>query len=204
MARLSWYELKGIKEKILEDLYGALEEKLMTRRIEIAKKNREYVMAPLQQFIDQIPENLFSVNTCYQVFIKYKPAINDHTKYALQEIWEYKQTKNVINPDPIFLGNLKHAKSNLDRRLQDSAAELCEEIIALNTEKGKMKNFLDTTTDTYSGSLQLKKVWPESLHKYFPPEPVKSSKKKTKTKIISPPEPDFLKNRLTTNLLEGN
>ena len=54
---------------------------------------------------------------------------------------------------------------------------MCEEILKLNKEKADMSNYLADTTRRYKGSVQLRKIWPGSLHKYLPPEPVKIPKK---------------------------
>ena len=68
-----------------------------------------------------------------------------------------------------------------------------------------MSNYLTKTTEKYTGSLQLRKVWEPSLHKYLPKEPVKVSRPKPAKKVVTPDPttPVFLKNRMTTNLLEG-
>ena len=66
-----------------------------------------------------------------------------------------------------------------------------------------MEQYLVETTRMYKGSLQLRKVWDPSLHKYLPKEPVKTPKKSAQIKE-DPVSPTFLKNRMTTNLLEDN
>jgi hypothetical protein len=66
-----------------------------------------------------------------------------------------------------------------------------------------MEDYLTETTEKNKGSLLLKKVWPEVFHKYLPSEPVRAPRK-AKPKVVNPDVPDFLKVRLTTNLLEDN
>ena len=75
--------------------------------------------------------------------------------------------------------------------------------LKLRKEKGELERYLYETTKNNTGSKQLKKVWPEHLHKYLPAEPVKIGKK-VKPVIQNPDVPTFLKERLTTNLLEDN
>ena len=59
------------------------------------------------------------------------------------------------------------------------------------------------TTQNQTGSKQLREAWPPHLHKYLPAEPIKVGKK-AKPVIQNPDVPTFLKDRLTTNLLEDN
>lgn len=204
MARLGHNTLYNIKNRILKDLYGTQETDFDLRRIEIAEANRILVMEPLQSIIAQLPENLFARSSRYQLFISYKLDITDLSQ-GVCEVWEYDSTdSHDINPAyrHAYSNGKRHLHEypgNLDIRLGPRAAELCEEIMVLNAEKRKMEEFIDTTTKQYSGSLQLRKVWPESLHKYLPTEATKS-----KTKIIKATAPDFLNARLTNNLIEGN
>ena len=71
-----------------------------------------------------------------------------------------------------------------------------------------MSIYLNATTSKYTGSLQLRKAWKNepALLKYLPAEPVKISRPKPAKKVVVPDleVPTFLKNRMTTNLLEDD
>jgi len=67
--------------------------------------------------------------------------------------------------------------------------------------------YLLETTKKYSGSVKLRELWKDHpvFSKHLPPEPVKLPKSKS-IKTASSPDleiPTFLKDRMTTNLLEG-
>ena len=206
MARMSSYELSRITDKILLDLYGKQEEKLNKQKLIIAEKNREYFIEPLIPFIEKLPIALFRRELTHQTIIKYKLDKKD-PKAGICHIWEYKckDKFNYINLPTIYARvdsenenvNREYV-SNLDSRLYDETAKLCEEIITLRAERRKMKKYLDETTTKYSGSKQLRKIWPHTLHKYLPAEVLKSTPKK-----IEIEQPDFINTRLTNNLLEG-
>ena len=82
-------------------------------------------------------------------------------------------------------------------------------MLALRAEREEQKRYLDKTTQMYTGSLQLRKEWPTSLHKYLPNEKVVVRKIRNATtgKLVKPEKvavPTSLNTRLTTNLLEDN
>ena len=212
MARLGCADIHTIKRKILSNLYGANEESIKERKEDIARRNREYFMEPLRPIMDQLPFELLQHSSQYQLFINYKLS-NTDLMQGVCEVWEY-NSYNPTDVNPLWrhtypnsARHLHDIPGNLDSRLALEAAQLCEETIALRTEKIAMEEFLDTTTSQYSGSLQLRKVWPASLHKYLPPEPTKNRTKSIKAIKASAPQftaPDFLNTRLTNNLIEGN
>tara|TARA_R110002020_G_scaffold353150_1_gene566159 strand:- start:7573 stop:8199 length:627 start_codon:yes stop_codon:yes gene_type:complete len=208
MARIGSYEISNMKRQILRDLYGKEEDKLTKRRIDIAKKSRELYLAPMQHLLDKLPEEMVARDEEYCLRIKYTPG-EDKTQVAVDEKWKYKTDQPITNPKSYGKGNAYYSngpENELDPRLQDSAMELCNDILALRTEKEKMSQYLNETTTKYTGSLQLRKIWDSSLHKYLPTEPVKTPRSISAKKTVTPDPttPIFLKNRMTTNLLEDN
>jgi len=214
--RIGEYELRGIKDKILRDLYQKTEEQLNIRKTEIASLNRQYFLAPLQYLIDQLPIELISHDRQYAVEIKYTPAnqegkVTDDNKelVTVNERWESTSKDPVVNPKDIANPYAYGAgyRSKLDPKLYDQAAKLCDDILVLRQEKATFSAYLTNTTEMYTGSLQLRKVWPESLHKYLPAEPIrvirKRQAKEKKVEVVNPALPDSLGTRLTINLLEG-
>ena len=208
--RIGDYELRKIRGKILDDLYKKSEDELKKRKTAIAKKSRELYLEPIQHLLDQLPEEMVCHDKEYFLRVKYTPN-DDKTEIMVDEKWEYKTDTNIINPQHSTKGGSYYSntpENALDHRLQGSAAELCKDILALRIEKQKMSSYLIETTKMYTGSLQLRKVWEPALHKYLPKEPVKVKRSKpigsNGKKVPDPTTPIFLKNRMTTNLLEDN
>ena len=204
--RIGDHDLRSIRTKVLDDLYHKKEAELKERKTAIAKQSRELYLAPIQYLLDKLPEEMVSHTNEYVLRVKYTPN-KDKTEIMIDEKWEYKSDQPIMNPKTFSKGGSYYStvpENILDPRLQDSAAELCSDILALRIEKENMSSYLIETTTEYSGSLQLRKVWPETLHKYLPVEPVKVSRPKPakKVSVPDPRVPTTLKTRLTTNLLE--
>jgi len=204
--RIGDYELRNIRGRVLDDLYRKSEDELKKRKTAIAKKSRELYLEPIQHLLDQLPIEMISHSEEYCLKVKYTPTDNK-TEIVIDERWEYKAKDPIMNPKTHTRGGSYYSnvpESKLDPRLQANAAELCEDILTLRIEKQKMSTYLIETTTRYTGSLQLRKVWPDNLHKYLPAEPIKISKKSAKKNSVPDPiVPETLKTRLTTNLLEG-
>ena len=211
MARIGDYELRSIKNKILGDLYSKKEDELEDRQIAIAKQSREYYLAPIQYLIDQLPVEMISHDRDYQLRIKYTPD-EDKSNISIDEKWIYKTETPIINPvDANSRGSYNQTPENtLDERLWGITEQLCKDMLALRAEQQEQREYLDKTTQMYTGSLQLRKVWPEALHKYLPNEPTKPERKIRNAvtgKLVKSPDPvvpESLKTRMTTNLLEDN
>ena len=207
--RIGDYELRNIREKILTDLYGKSEEKFENRKEAIEKQNREYFIEPLMSTIVSLPVELIAHTNQYSVKIKYtSPSSDKKENPDIIENWGFRSNKPIPNPKDPSKNSGSYYESipdqPLDPRLHDTTAQLCEEKLKLNKEKAEMSNYLADTTRRYKGSIQLRKVWPESLHKYLPPEPVKIPKKsKEKINKDDPEIPNHSTHRLTENLLEG-
>jgi len=206
MARIGDYELRGIINNILGDLYGTAKKNHDKRKEAIAKQNREYVMEPLIDKLAEIPKRLLQHHQTYQLFIRYNlDPTNSET--GIKQVWEYMcKDPEAINPDTAY-GFTQRDKGNLDPRLEEVTAVLCEEIIALSAEEEEMNTFLKDTTNRYTGSLQLRKVWPPSFHKYLPVEIKQTRAPRTLKEKIGNPDPVAplsIKSRMTSNLLEDN
>ena len=207
MARIGTYELGKIKGNILDALYNKKEQELEVRKTAIAKQSRKLYLEPLQYLLAQLPAEMVCHDKEYCLRVKYTPN-KDKTEIMVDEKWRYKTDINMMNPQSNTKGGSYYSstpENTLDPRLESSASELCSDILALRIEKQKMNDYLKATVTKYTGSLQLRKVWESSLHKYLPKEPVKVSRPKSAKKIVTPDPttPIFLKNRMTTNLLEG-
>lgn len=205
MARLSTSAIIGIIQNILKDLYENSENKLQKRREDLSRKNREIYFKKYQSYIDKVPKELLQHSNIYQLFVNYNEKNKDTSK-QLYEVWEYK-VKNTINHkiiNPEYYGIYTYCEKNkrsgnVMPELQKEVKDLCEDIIAIRNEKQELETYLITTTNTNKGSKQLRKIWPENLHKYLPPDNMSSSKSSSKKEVITP---KFINTRMATNLLE--
>jgi hypothetical protein len=204
--RIGSYDLQQIRGKIVGDIYKALEDVIEKRKIRIAQQNRDFWLEPFKHLIDQLPAEIITRCKEYYVRVKYTPPerfgiISD---IGIDEKWAYRTDSPVVNPiDGSSTGYGYATENTLHPKLQDAAYKLCDDILKLKKERTELEQYLYKTTKNNQGSIKLRKVWPEHLHKYLPAEPIKIGKK-AKPIIQNPDVPTFLKERLTTNLLEDN
>lgn len=209
--RLSQTAKKNLKKDILSTLYTSAQDALHTRRRDVAIQNRDYYLEPLAAALVVMPEALLTHHKEYHVSINYtQPAHVGEAK--LKEVWICSVAAPVVNPVEKSTGMTYNistpTKNALDPRLYAVAAELAEDILALQKERNDLDEFLGQTLGRYSGTIQLKKAWPDSLHKFLPTEPPKKPKKSKKSEsehedVADAVVPAALNIRLTTNLLEG-
>jgi hypothetical protein len=209
--RIGTWELRNIRDTILSDLYKKSETQLTERKTEIAKENREYFLEPLATTIRELPPELIAHTKTYSVKIKYEP--DSCAENNVVESWVYHADAPIINPVDNYskiTTSSYYAQvpdQTLDPRLHSKAETLCKDILKVRAERAAMSEYLVSTTARESGSLQLRKTWPESLHRFLPAEPVKVPRKYTgtgtqKVEVDKPIVPDSLNIRLTENLLE--
>ena len=204
--RIGQWELRGIRDKILNDLYDKPEKDLASRKARIAEQNREYFLEPFMSTLSTLPDALIAHNKEYNLQINYGNDLDENKK--VKEIWAYRSDKPLINPMiPAESYYNQIPAQPLDTRLHEVAEILCKDILHIRAERVAMSEYLITTTERESGSLQLRKTWPESLHRFLPAEPVKVPRKYTgtgtqKVEVDKPIVPDSLNIRLTENLLE--
>ncbi len=204
--RIGSWELRNIREKILRDLYEKPEKDLDARKTRIAQQNREFFIEPLMSTLSALPDEMISHNNQYIVKINYGDDPDEEKR--VNERWIYRSDKPIFNPKSVDASQyVTSPEQRLDTRLHEDAEILCKDILHLRAEKKEQSDYLIDTTTRESGSIQLRKTWPESLHKYLPAEPVKIPRKfkGTGTKRVEvgkPVVPDSLNIRLTENLLE--
>jgi hypothetical protein len=208
MAKMGSYGIQKLKSNIIDGLYRKREDELKVRRAAIAKKNRELQLAPIQYLLDQLPIDMIAHADEYVVRIRYTPE-KDKTNVMVDEKWDYKTDKPIINPQKVSNSHYQNTPDNdLKEELKGDADKLCKDIIELKTEKEEMSLYLKATTSKYTGSLQLRKAWKNepAFLKYLPAEPVKVLRPKPAKKVAVPDleVPTFLKTRMTTNLLEDD
>ena len=206
--RISDSAKRAMKSEILTDLYKDSEDKLDERKSAIAEQSRKYYLQKHQAVIDQMPNEMLTKNRTYELEIKYKLDPED-SDVGLTQSWYYRTELPQLNPTRSGMNTYSSdnpAEQKLDERLQVQAAALAEDIIALRTEKRELHSFLTDTLEQWSGPVQLKTVWPQSLHKYLPvPKPRTPKAKVDKPAApVAAVAPTSLNTRLTTNLLEGS
>jgi hypothetical protein len=176
-------------------MYDKTNQSLVDRQQVILRKNRDLFFNKIRADIAKIPTEMFHFSNVYSIAVMYRTTVDGERE--IDEAWVLKFDLPIVNPS---------ISQKIDPQLYIEAAELCNDIIAFRKERQELINFLKETTNKYSGSLQLRKIWPEALHRFLPAEPVKqpkSTRKKAKLTNPDPVTPGFISTRLTQNLLEG-
>ena len=221
MSRISERNLRQMKNKILQDLYQTTEKKLADKATKIAKDSRECWIAQYQPLLAQLPDELITKHESYYIEIKYpwNREFNDtdlktgylpdvsNTKWDnldyIQEVWKFRSPTPITNPVSFTgYGSAVAEYQELHSDMRQKAEDLCKEKIEFIREKSRMQNYLDITISKNKTHKQLKEVLPSSLHKYLPPETIRKKAIKKEARHVE--TPDFLGERQTINLLEGN
>ncbi len=222
-------ERRRMRDNIMNDLYRKAEDKLQERRIEIARKSREYYIEPFMSTMSTLPLELITHDREYVLRVKYTAPTStntdtitnfNHTQLEeiedsldIDEKWTYRSDDPIINPKNPKQGGANYyanvPENTIDERLHGEVNLLCQDILKLKAKRDAMNSYLVETTTKYTGSLQLRKVWKDSPHllKYLPEEPIKTPRTRMvgnkKVATEDPAIPEGLKEQLTENLLEG-
>ena len=186
-----------IKKTILADLYGLHLDKIDKEKEVFLRKNLALEYAPYTKYIAKIPDHLLNYEYNYSVKVIYKKndPINQYNR-----TWSVTLTKDVASPRQI-----SGKESTVHPSLYAEVAAIIQKEQEIKKERGEMDAFIENTFDMTTGSKQIRKMWPESLHKYLPTEPVPIKRQKnSKGKLVLPTiaVPSQLKTRLVNNLLE--
>lgn len=210
--RLTEYAKSDIRRKIINDLYAKSIADIERRQDQLTREAFEYAMEPHRPILAQLPKELCSHVKSAQLHIIYESAPDSEgNTQTLNERW-------VVSFTNAEMGFIDHNSSSmyvhtpasikLDKRQYATAHELIKDTLALREERTKLENYLVETMAEFSGTLQLLKIWPDTLHKYLPPEPERESKPKSAKKklvgLVPTAAPIDIKSRLTRNLLEDN
>ena len=221
MSRISDGRLMQMRAEILKDLYTATEKRLADRAVEIAKNNRQHWIGQYEPILNQLPDGLIAKYPSYHVNIQY-PWDRTFSKGDLKtsqvprfadDAWEnidYIQEKWQITfpvpiANPVIENNSGYTEAEtqeLHSEMYEDAEKLCKEKITLIREKSRMQNYLQDLTTKNRTHKQLREVLPSNLHRYLPPETVRSKSVKKEARHVE--VPDFLGERQTINLLEDN
>ena len=221
MSRISDGRLGQMRQEIQEDLYKITETRLRDRAVEIAKNSRQCWLGPYEPLLNQLPDSLIAKYPSYHVNIQY-PWDRTFSKEDLQtsqvprfadkawenidyiqEKWQYTSPVAIVNPLIInSYGSTEAETQQLHSDMYEDAEKLCKEKITLIREKSRMQNYLQDLTTKNRTHKQLREVLPSNLHRYLPPETVRSKSVKKEARHVE--APDFLGERQTINLLEDN
>jgi hypothetical protein len=193
--RISEHNRWNIKKNILSDLYGVHLNKIDKEKEVFLRKNLALEYAPYTEYTTKIPDHLLNYGYKYSVKVIYKK--NDPLN-------SYKTTWSVS------LNNKEHSpQENKEYTIYPSlyteVADIIEREQEIKKERGEMAAFIENTFNVTTGSKQIRKMWPESLHKYLPAEPAPVKRQRdSKGKVVLPTitAPSQLQTRLVNNLLE--
>ena len=198
--RISQHNIYNIRKNILTDLYGVHLDKIAKEKEVFLRKNLTLEYAPYKEYIAKIPDHFLNYgygcyNHKYLVKIVYK---KDDPINSYKQTWEISLKDNEIAP-------VSDKKYSVHPSLYAEVADIIEREQEINKEKREMDIFISDTFAATTGSKQIRKMWPESLHKYLPAEPVPVKRQRnSKGKVVLPTitAPSQLKTRLVNNLLE--
>jgi len=193
--RIAEYNRWNIRKNILSDLYGVHLDKIDNEKEVFLRKNLALEYAPYTEYIAKIPDHLLNYGYKYSVKVIYKKNDPMHS---------YNQTWSVSLKDS-EAAPISDKKYIVYPSLYTEVAAIIEREQVIKKEKREMDIFISDTFDVTTGSKQIRRMWPESLHKYLPTEsiPVKRQKN-SHGKLVLPTitAPSQLKTRLVNNLLE--
>ncbi len=227
--KLGKYQMQGIQQKILENLYDKSESDLEKRKKDLVKRSRDLYIGKIQDLIDKMPIEMVTHSREHSLHIKYQSP--SHEKYAklrdwhsiagrnrfrqevdegdkIYDICEYwDHTFNVSIPNPQKnSGYGGTANIKIEPELEDEAAVLCEHILETQLHKMETELYLRQTMEENQGTKGLKEVWPASLHKFLPAEKIikraPRTKKEKKERVVHE-VPSHISTQMTVNLLEG-
>jgi hypothetical protein len=193
--RISEHNRWNIRKNILSDLYGLHLDKINNKKEVFLRKNLALEYAPYTEYIAKIPDHLLNYGYKYSVKVIYKKD---------DPINRYSQTWSVSLKDS-EAAPITEKDYIVYPSLYTEVAAIIEREQEIKKEKGEMDAFISNTFSVTTGSKQIRRMWPESLHKYLPAEPILVKRERnSKGKLVLPTitAPSQLKTRLVNNLLE--
>ena len=193
--RIAQHTIWNIRKNILSDLYGVHLDKIDKEKEVFLRKNLALEYAPYTEYIAKIPDHLLNYGYKYSVKILYK---KDDPIHRYSQTWEVSLKDTEVAP-------ITHKHYTVYPSLYTEVADIIEREQEIKKEKREMDIFISNTFDLTTGSKQIRRMWPESLHKYLPTEPVPVKRQKnSQGKLVLPTiaAPSQLKTRLVNNLLE--
>ena len=221
MARITNEQVATMKTQILDDLYLKTYKDLKKRKEQLTTKNRSIYLKIHKEWIDEAPEDLLYLTSTYELDISYPwdrvadkdkdmdTDINPESRWRrpnyekeakinyIKETWRIDLgQKEIVSP------NYQGYEEEIEPELKEEAENICKESIALISERAKMGLYLQEVLEKNRTHKRLRDALPSSLQKYIPVEPTRTRNPNGTGLEVA--KPDFLDERLTTNLLEDN
>ena len=192
--RIAEHTRWNMRKDILSDLYGVHLDKISNEKEVFLRKNLALEYAPYTEHLAKIPDHFLNYEYRYAVKVVYKK--ND-------PINSYSQTWSVTLKDEA--SPISSKEYVVHPSLYTEVVSIIEREQEIKKERGEMAAFIENTFNVTTGSKQIRKMWPESLHKYLPAEPAPVKRQRdSKGKVVLPTitAPSQLQTRLVNNLLE--
>lgn len=191
-----------MKKKILEDLYDKNIERLREERNQLVRNNYSEWLAQHQPNLDKIPSGF--INTGHEVRM-------DVHKELKVDADSYSGTFDARFEKPVPICIDTNASSYYSRTValpvsETYRAAVLENIEAMTNiynEKEEATQYIDKSYEQCTSTTQLRKFWPQALHKYIPPEPTRAKREAKQLDTSATADiQDTLTMRMANNLLE--
>ena len=204
--RIGKYQRENIKHTILNDLYEKIENTFGKLKEDFLIENYQLYIKPYITLLTHtMPSEFLWKGREIQTKIVGHLNINSE-RVEYNTFWDtYLDSPQILPPPANIYGP---ATIPLMPEMCIKLQLLYKEIITLEEEKSTLVHYLNKTLRENQGSVKLRKVWPECLHKYLPDASNTRRIKKKNSKIVEDTPTlnnitDVLSRRMTTNLLEG-
>jgi hypothetical protein len=192
-----------MKKQILEDLYDKNIARVLEERRDIVRRNYMSWLNQHEANIARIPDGF--INRGYDVRM-------DVHKEANAEPGSYESIFDARVDKPVPVCEESTSSSYYTRTYAvPVSAENSPKVIAniaeyekLVKEKEEATAYIDKSYEQCTSTTQLRKFWPQALHKYIPPEPTRAKREKKELDTSATNDiQDVLTQRMANNLLEG-
>lgn len=192
-----------MKKQILEDLYDKNISRVLEDRRQIVRDNYMEWLAQHQPNLDKIPAGF--INTAYEVRMDACKALGVEPD-SYDGIYDARFETPVpqcVDSNQTSYYSRSYAVPASDtyvKPIQDNH----EELVKLIKEKEEATSYLDKSYEQCTSTTQLRKFWPQALHKYIPPEPARAKRQPKELDTSATDDiQDTLTMRMANNLLEG-
>lgn len=193
---------ESMKKKILSDLYDKNLSRVREEREQIVRDNYLEWLAEYQPRIDALPAGFIQTGRNAVMDISDFDWANDFSDKTWSASFE-KEVPACIVQDPVNTWrqtNIPVKPSDTYRQLADDNQTEYDKLLMERIETDK---YIDKSYEQCTSTTQLRKFWPQALHKYIPPEPPRAARQKKELDTSATDDiADTLTQRLANNLLE--
>ena len=192
-----------MKKQILEDLYDNNISRVFEERRQIVRDNYMEWLAQHQPNLDKIPAGF--INTTYEVRMDACKPLNVEPN-SYEGIFDAR----FDNPVPQCLDSNQSSYYSrsyavpISDTFVDPFLRNADELSKLMKEKEEATTYIDKSYEQCTSTTQLRKFWPQALHKYIPAEPARAKRQPKELDTSATDDiQDTLTMRMANNLLEG-